>query len=245
MTLYNKPYGKGYTLNTKGESYVLNHWETLSHKELSNITGVGIRAIARFLNHKGCYKNKVKEKEQNDIVNLLGPYDGKITCSDACRILKNHNITFNWHKVNDALIQSGFKFLYDTGMKRVFIDGNKNNLKEENIILLTSKEYQYLCNIGNISNMKDDVLLSCIELAKLRLATNDIEEVYVAKNLKTGQVIKENNKTLISKRLTKRHSQYDDCKSIGENGERFIRDWIVTREIRKGDLRCQTKHLKS
>ena len=33
--------------------------------------------------------------------------------------------------------------------------------------------------------------------------------------------------------ITRRAAQYKDCKKIGENGERYIRDWVVTREIKE------------
>lgn len=234
MALYKEKYGGGFKLTKYGEKYVANNWENLTYKELSDITGVGTRSIARFLSRQGFYKRKVKEKEAELIISLLRSYEGKITCSDACSILeKYHNLTFNWHKVNKALKENGFKYLYDSGKTRVFIDGNKNNLREDNIVLLTPKEYEYLCNIDNITNMKNEILLSSIELAKLKVAKNSIQEMYIASNLNTGEVIKARNKSKISLMITRRHSQYEDCKKIGEKGERYIRDWVVTREIKE------------
>lgn len=129
--------------------------------------------------------------------------------------------------VRDSEIKSNIGL----GYIRVFVDGDKENLSPENIILLTKKEFKYLCRIAPIETLKNEILLSAIELARLRILTNSTKEVYTATNLKTGEVIKENNKTKISMRLTSRKGQYNDCKKIGENGERYIRDWKVERRI--------------
>lgn len=245
MTLYKTKIGRYYKLNDAGKQFIKENYYSMTTDELSETIGLSKPIIKRYATSIGYEKRKVgKEykKFKNKVLEILRPYSGYLQYEEMRSILRDkHNIDLTRDQMSLLVKDSGIESSYCKGFIKVFIDGDKDNLEISNIILLTKQEYKYLSKIADISTLKGDALLTAIELARFRIAKNSIEEVYVAKNKKTGKVLTSNCHTGISFKLTKRKGQYRDCKSIGENGERFIRDWVVTREIRKRSRYWNTK----
>ena len=236
MTLYKTKVGRYYKLNDAGRQFIKENYYSMTTDELSETIGLSKPIIKRYARSIGYEKRKVgKEyKEFKDkVLEILRPYSGYLQYEEMRIILRDkHDIDLTKDQMILLVKNSDIESSYCKGFIKVFIDGDKSNLELNNIILLTKQEYKYLGKIADISTLKGETLLAAIELARLRIARNSIDEVYVARNKKTGEVLTSNCHTAISLKLTKRNNQYRDCKSIGENGERFIRDWVVTREIR-------------
>lgn len=238
MTLYKSKIGRYFKLNENGKKFIRDNYYSMTYDELSDVIGLSKPIIKRYASSIGYEKRKVGDdylKFKNKVLDILRPFSGKLMFSEMLEILKDlYDIILTknqiYHLVKDSDIYSCIMFGGNKGV-RVFIDGNKDNLSPENIVLLTVKEYKYLTKIAPLKELKGDALLAAIELARLRIAKNKVEEVYIAKNLKTGEVRKASTKCKISKKITKRLGQYADCKKIGENGERYIRDWVVTRHV--------------
>lgn len=239
MTLYKTKIGRYYKLNDAGKQFIKENYYFMTTDELSETIGLSKPIIKRYANSIGYEKRKVgKEyKEFKDkVLEILRPYSGYLQYEEMRSILRDkHDIDLTKDQMLSLVKNSDIESSYCKGFIKVFIDGDKSNLELSNIILLTKQEYKYLSKITDISSLKGDAVLTAIELARFRIAKNSIDEVYVARNKKTGKVLTSNCHTGISFKLTKRGGQYRDCKSIGENGERYIRDWIVTREIRQGE----------
>lgn len=240
MTLYKTKVGRYYKLNDAGKQFIKENYYSMTTDELSEIIGFSKPIIKRYANSIGYEKRKVgKEyKEFKDkVLEILRPYSGYLQYEEMRNILRDkHNIDLTKDQMILLVKNSDIESSYCKGFIKVFIDGDKSNLELSNIILLTKQEYKYLSKIADISTLKGETLLAALELARFRIARNSIDEVYVARNKKIGAVLTSNCHTRISLKLTKRNNQYRDCKTIGENGERYIRDWVVTREIRKGEV---------
>lgn len=235
-TLYKSKHGKLFRLNDKGKEFIDENWEILTLSEMAKIIGISRTSIKNYMRKKG-YSKRLVGDSYNDfkerILEILKPYSGYLQYEEMRILLKDkHNISITKDQLLLIVKNSDIETSYSKGYIRVFIDGNKNNFNPNNIIMLTKKEHKYLRRIANVSTLRGEELLATIELVKLNIAINGIDDIYIAKNKKTGEVIKSEYHTEISKKITNRFGQYKDCKSIGENGERYIRDWVITREIR-------------
>lgn len=234
-TLYKTKCGKVYRLNDLGKTFIDDNWKYKTIDELATIIGLSEISVKNYMRKKGYVKRLTGlryEDFKDKVIEILRPYEGKLQYEEMRKILDDkYKIELTKDQMFSIAKDTGIESIYGKGYIRVFIDGNKNNLDPENIVLLTKAEHKALSRIAEIKSTSGQLLLASIELAKLRVAQNNIKEIYAATNLKTGQVIKADSHTKISNRLTKRNGQYKDCKTIGENGERYIRDWVVTRHI--------------
>lgn len=233
--LYKTKFGKVYRLNDLGKTLIDENWKCKTIDELATIIDISEVSVKNYMRKKGYVKRFTGRKYEDfkdKVVETLRPYEGKLQFEEMRKVLKNkHNIKLTKDQLVSIVKDSKLESIYGKGYIRVFVDGDKNNLDLDNIILLTKAEHKALSRFVSIKSTHGELLLAAIELAKLRVAKMNVKEVYTATNQKTGQVIKANSHTKISRKLTKRSSQYKDCKTIGENGERYIRDWVVTREV--------------
>ncbi|MCW6702106.1 hypothetical protein NH288_08395 [Anaerococcus sp. NML200537] len=234
-TLYKTKHGKTYRLNELGKEFIDNNWEHKTLDELATIIGISKVSIKNYMRRKGYVKRLTGQRYKgfkDKVVEILRPYENKLQYEEMRKLLNDkHNIKLTKDQLLLIVKDSKIESIYGKGYIRVFVDGDKNNLDLDNIILLTKAEHKALSRFVSIKSTHGELLLAAIELAKLRVAKMDVKEVYIATNQKTGQVIKADSHTKISKKLTKRNGQYKDCRSIGENGERYIREWVVTRKV--------------
>lgn len=235
--LYKRKVGKTYRLAKEGKKFIDQNWEDLTISEMSNVIGLSTTSIKHYMRKQDYSKRVTGENYKvfrEEVLSLLKPYSGYLIYEEMRKVLKDkHNIQLTRDQLYKLVKDSDIETSYSKKFIRVFIDGNKNNLEPDNIILLTREEHKYMSRILGEEKVTGDNLLAAIELARLNIAKNSIKEVYIARNLKTGQVKKARNKTEISLMITRRAAQYKDCKKIGEDGERYIRDWVVTREIKE------------
>lgn len=234
-TLYKTKHGKTYRLNELGKEFIDNNWEHKTLDELATIVGLSKTSVKNYMTKKGYIKRLTGQRYESfkdKVIEILNAYEGKLQFEEMRKVLNNkHNIKLTKDQLLSIVKDSKIESIYGKGYIRVFVDGDKNNLDLDNIILLTKAEHKALSRFVPIKSTHGELLLAAIELAKLRVEKMNVKEVYTAINQKTGQVIKADSHTKISRKLTRRDSQYKDCKSIGENGERYIRDWVVTREV--------------
>lgn len=235
--LYKRKAGKTYRLTDKGKEYIDQNWKDITIEEMAKVIGLSTTSIKYYMRKRGYSKRVTGEDYKNfreEVLSLLRPYSGYLLYEEMRKVLKDkYNIQLTEDQLYLLLKDSDIETCYSKKFIRAFIDGNKSNFEPENIILLTREEHKYMSRILRGEKVTGDNLLAAIELARLNIAKNSIEEVYIARNLKTGRVIKAKNKTEISLMITKRAAQYKDCKKIGEDGEKYIRDWVVTREIKE------------
>lgn len=234
-TLYKDKYGKTYRLNDLGKKYIDENWENKPINEIAKVIGLSDTSIKYYMKKKGYFKRLVGKdyKEfQDKVVSLLKPYNGKLQYIEMMKVLsEKHNINLTRDQLYQIVKDTELETPYGDGNIRVFIDGDKNNLEPNNIVVLSTKEHKYLLKMVDLNETTGDTLLAAIQLARFKVAKNSVKELYTATNIKTGEVIKSNYKTVISEKITNRRGQYDDCKKIGKNGERYMRDWIVERKI--------------
>lgn len=235
-TLYKDKRGKTYRLNDDGKAFIDRSWKHLTYNEMVEVIGLSKVSIQNYMRKKGYKKRAVgnRYKSLNERVEeILTPYSGKLQYNEMLRILEKEGIVLTRDQLYLHLQKNGIASSYGLGYIRVFIDRDRENLSPENIVMLTKREFKCLSKIDKKNEMTGDLLLAAIELARLRARKGMVNEVYIATNKRTGEVIEAKNHTTMSLKLTKRAGQYKDCKSIGEHGERYIRDWVVTRKIKK------------
>lgn len=235
-TLYKDKRGKTYRLNDDGKAFIDRSWKHLTYNEMAEVIGLSKVSIQNYMRKKGYKKRAVgnRYKSLNERVEeILTPYSGKLQYNEMLRILEKEGIVLTRDQLYLHLQKNGIASSYGLGYIRVFIDRDRENLSPENIVMLTKREFKCLSKIDKKNEMTGDLLLAAIELARLRARKGMVNEVYIATNKRTGEVIEAKNHTTMSLKLTKRAGQYKDCKSIGEHGERYIRDWVVTRKIKK------------
>lgn len=234
-TLYKTKCGKVYRLNDLGKEYIDNNWKHKTIYKMAKNIGLSEVSVKNYMRKKGYVKRLTGLRYENfkgKVVEILRTYEGKLQYEEMRKVLDGkYKIELTKDQVFSIAKDAGIGSIYGKGYIRVFVDGDKNNFDLDNIILLTKAEHKALSKIVEIKLTSGQLLLAAIELAKLRVAQINVKEIYIATNLKTGQVIKADSHTKISRELTKRNSQYKDCKKIGKNGERYIRDWVVTREV--------------
>lgn len=235
-TLYKDKKGKTYRLNDDGKRFIDQSWKHMTYDEMAEVIGLSKVSIQNYMRKKGYKKRAVgnRYKSLNERVEeILTPYSGKLQYNEMQRILEEEGIVLTRDQLYLHLQKNGIASSYGLGYIRVFIDRDRENLSPENIVMLTKREFKCLSKIDKKNEMIGDLLLAAIELARLRARKGMVNEVYIATNKRTGEVIEAKNHTTMSLKLTKRAGQYKDCKSIGEHGERYIRDWVVTRKIKK------------
>lgn len=235
-TLYKDKKGKTYRLNDDGKRFIDQSWKHMTYDEMAEVIGLSKVSIQNYMRKKGYKKRAVgnRYKSLNERVEeILTPYSGKLQYNEMQRILEEEGIVLTRDQLYLHLQKNGIASSYGLGYIRVFIDRDRENLSPENIVMLTKREFKCLSKIDKKNEMTGDLLLAAIELARLRARKGLVNEVYIATNKRTGEVIEANNHTAMSLKLTKRAGQYKDCKSIGEHGERYIRDWVVIRKIKK------------
>ena len=235
-TLYKDKKGKTYRLNDDGKKFIDQSWKHMTYNEMAEVIGLSKVSIQNYMRKKGYKKRAVgnRYKSLNERVKeILTPYSGKLQYNEMQRILEEEGIVLTRDQLYLHLQKNGIASSYGLGYIRVFIDRDRENLSPENIVMLTKREFKCLSKIDKKNEMTGDLLLAAIELARLRARKGMVNEVYIATNKRTGEVIEAKNHTTMSLKLTKRAGQYKDCKSIGEHGERYIRDWVVTRKIKK------------
>lgn len=235
-TLYKDKKGKTYRLNDDGKKFIDESWKHMTYDEMAEVIGLSKVSIQNYMRKKGYKKRAVgkRYKSLNERVEeILTPYSGKLQYNEMQKVLEDEGIVLTRDQLYLHLQKNGIASSYGLGYIRVFVDRDKENLSPENIVMLTKREFKCLSKIDRKNEMTGDLLLAAIELARLRARKGTVNEVYIATNKRTGEVIEAKNHTTMSLKLTKRAGQYKDCKSIGEHGERYIRDWIVTRKIKK------------
>lgn len=235
-TLYKDKKGKTYRLNDDGKKFIDESWKHMTYDEMAEVIGLSKVSIQNYMRKKGYKKRAVgnRYKSLNERVEeILAPYSGKLQYNEMQKILEEEGIVLTRDQLYLHLQKNGIASSYGLGYIRVFIDRDRENLSPENIVMLTKREFKCLSKIDKKNEMTGDLLLAAIELARLRARKGMVNEVYIATNKRTGEVIEAKNHTTMSLKLTKRAGQYKDCKSIGEHGERYIRDWVVIRKIKK------------
>lgn len=238
-TSYKDRKGKTYRLNDEGKEFIDRSWRCLTLHEMAEVIGLSKVSIQNYMRKKGYKKRAVGDRYRalnERVKEILTPYSGKLQYNEMQKILDEEGIVLTRDQLYLHLQKNDIASSYGLGYIRVFIDKDKENLSPENIVMLTKREFKCLSKIDKKNEMTGDLLLAAIELARLRARKGMVNEVYIATNKRTGEVIEAKNHTTMSLKLTKRAGQYKDCKSIGEHGERYIRDWVVTRKIKKQEM---------
>lgn len=228
MVLLNK---KSWRLSEKDKEYILKNYQTKEYKEISKDIGFSTVTIYSFVKSQGLKKRKTrKDVKVGEVEEIIKVYNGKINNKELLQIVNTKlNTDYTYDVLYELAKDLGFKaFSGNRGkIRRLFVDGDRNNLDINNIMLIDGKLYRSIVRMDRTP----ETAKAIIDLARFNKELKNYEVTYVARNLKKSQVVKSNTRTGIALKIGYERGAYAKRKTIGENGGKIIGDWEVTREV--------------
>lgn len=169
------------------KEFVIKNFNKMSLREMARRLEIGNTRTSEIARENGLYShdyiNGVKKSEIKKIMNL---YSGKVTKLELMKILKDKlDLTFSYASVKLWGRRFGFKTLNQKGKEpesRFFIDGNKDNLAVDNILMLPRNIGCHLLD----RNLTGDSLITMAKALKLQRLAYDLLESWLAVNIETG-----------------------------------------------------------
>ena len=188
MVLSNK---KTWKLSEDDKEFILNNYNSCRNIDLAKMFNVHDSAISNVLNCAGIYKDRVIAKEiggkkrcinKEKLYKLIRIYEGKVTYTEMVEIVREElGYEMTRQSIGYHTRKIGVKsFKTPKGIRRcshrLYLDGNKNNLSLENIIIVNDRVYQLIKRDLRSNTYVGDSLLTLIKIAELRRKTIDREK---------------------------------------------------------------------
>lgn len=191
MVLSNK---KSWKLSEKDKSFILNNYKNYNQKELAGMFGVTQPCISKLLIQNGKkYRGHFKKSENHpsklfvkgipkkQVYDLMMKYDGKITISEMGEIIKSYlGISLGRTTINRYAKNIGFKSYKNHSKKecekRLFLNGDESDLRQDNIIIIKNKTYNFLRNEYEKNLHTGELLKTLIMIADLNLMASKLED---------------------------------------------------------------------
>ena len=219
------------------KEFILKNFTKLSGREMARRLDMGNTQVSKILRENGIYADDyINGVKKSDIEKIMKDYSGKVTKVELMKIIKDRlDLNLSYSSIKLWGRRFGFKTINQKGKDaetRFFIDGNKDNLEVNNILMLPSNIGCHL--LGR--NLTGDSLMTMAKALELQRLTYDLLESWIAVNIETGAKVE--TKTL--KELSEICGFA--CSNVHKNKRDFDRSvvtkgWIVSKQF--GNLKAK------
>lgn len=219
------------------KEFILKNFTKLSGREMARRLDISSSIVSVILRENGIYADDyINGVKKSDIKKIMDEYSGKVTKVELMKIIKDRlDIDLSYASIKLWGRRFGFKTINQKGKDaetRFFIDGNKDNLEVNNILMLPSNIGCHL--LGR--NLTGDSLMTMAKALELQRLTYDLLESWIAVNIETGAKVE--TKTL--KELSEICGFA--CSNVHKNKRDFDRSvvtkgWIVSKQF--GNLKAK------
>ena len=213
------------------KEFILKNFNKLSGREMARRLDMGSTRVSKILRENGIYEDDyINGVKKSDIKKIMNDYSGKVTKVELMTIIKDRlDLNLSYSSIKLWGRRFGFKTINQKGKDaetRFFIDGNKDNLEVDNILMLPSNIGCHL--LGR--NLTGDSLMTMAKALELQRLTYDLLESWIAVNIETGAKVE--TKTL--KELSEICGFA--CSNVHKNKRDFDRSvvtkgWIVSKQF--------------
>ncbi|WP_277251284.1 hypothetical protein [Peptoniphilus vaginalis] len=213
------------------KEFILKNFNKLSGREMARRLDMGSTRVSKILRENGIYADDyINGVKKSDIKKIMNDYSGKVTKVELMTIIKDRlDLNLSYSSIKLWGRRFGFKTINQKGKDaetRFFIDGNKDNLEVDNILMLPSNIGCHL--LGR--NLTGDSLMTMAKALELQRLTYDLLESWIAVNIETGAKVE--TKTL--KELSEICGFA--CSNVHKNKRDFDRSvvtkgWIVSKQF--------------
>ena len=219
------------------KEFILKNFTKLSGREMARRLDISSSIVSATLRENGIYANDyINGVKKSDIKKIMNEYSGKVTKVELMQIIKDRlDIDLSYASIKLWGRRFGFKTINQKGKDaetRFFIDGNKDNLEVDNILMLPRNIGCHL--LGR--NLTGDSLMTMAKALELQRLTYDLLESWIAVNIETGAKVE--TKTL--KELSEICGFA--CSNVHKNKRDFdmsvvTKGWIVSKQF--GNLKAK------
>ncbi len=219
-------------LSKREKAFIIENYQELSAKEIANKLGIKkarVQYCAYVLRLKK--RNLAANVDMKRVREILKKYNGKLRIGELFKIANKEigeNYTFDQFYTAMTKEDRCMFFNGQNGnVRRIFIDGNKDNLDADNIFICDAITYRNLNRIGFDEN-NFDLILNFVQLNNA-IAENGFE--YIAINTITGEVKKDTSAPKLCKALGFERNAYHKRKSRGKQGGVMVGNWEILRKV--------------
>lgn len=213
------------------KEFILKNFTKLSGREMARRLDMGNTQVSKILRENGIYADDyINGVKKSDIKKIMKDYSGKVTKVELMKIIKDRlDLNLSYSSIKLWGRRFGFRTINQKGKDsetRFFLDGNKDNLAVDNILMLPSNIGCHL--LGR--NLTGDSLMTMAKALELQRLTYDLLESWLAVNIETGAKVE--TKTL--KELAEICGF--TCSNVHKNKRDFDRSvvtkgWIVSKQF--------------
>ena len=161
-------------LSNKQIEFVLNNYKNYSYNQLGKMLGVHQSTIGRIVKRNGLSKI---EKPNKLLSEFIINYSGKVTIIELQKIIRNEfKVNLGYEAVRWKCKKCGFKSFSTKNKQenqcRLFLDGNKNNLDKDNIIIVSKRLYNSISRHLK-KGYTGELLVTLIKAGELSLYASD------------------------------------------------------------------------
>lgn len=169
------------------KEFILKNFNKLSGREMARRLDMGSSRVSLILRENGIYADDyINGVKKSDIKKIMNDYSGKVTKIELMTIIKDRlDLNLSYSSIKLWGRRFGFKTINQKGKDaetRFFIDGNKDNLAVDNILMLPSNIGCHL--LGR--NLTGNSLMTMAKALELQRLTYDLLESWLAVNIETG-----------------------------------------------------------
>ena len=169
------------------KEFILKNFIKLSGREMARRFDISSSMVSAILRGNGIYaEDYINGVKKSDVKKIMEDYSGKVTKVELMKIIKDRlDLDLSYSSIKLWGRRFGFKTINQKGKDaetRFFIDGNKDNLEVDNILMLPRNIGCHL--LGR--NLTGDSLLTMAKALKLQRLTYDLLESWLAVNIETG-----------------------------------------------------------
>lgn len=219
------------------KEFILKNFTKLSGREMARRLDISSSIVSETLRENGIYaEDYLKGVKKSDIKKIMNEYSGKVTKVELMKIIKDRlDIDLSYASIKLWGRRLGFKTINQKGKDsetRFFIDGNKDNLAVDNILMLPRNIGCHL--LGR--NLTGDSLMTMVKALELQRLTYDVLESWIAVNIETGAKVETRTLKELSEicRFT-----YSNVHANKKDFDRSVvtKGWIVSKQF--GNLKAK------
>ena len=213
------------------KEFILKNFNKLSGREMARRLDMGSSRVSLILRENGIYADDyINGVKKSDIKKIMNDYSGKVTKIELMTIIKDRlDLNLSYSSIKLWGRRFGFKTINQKGKDaetRFFIDGNKDNLAVDNILMLPSNIGCHL--LGR--NLTGNSLITMAKALKLQRLAYDLLESWLAVNIETGAKVETKTLKELAEICGFTYSNVHANKK-DFNGSVVTKGWIVSKQF--------------
>lgn len=225
-------FGYGNRLTDKQKKYILINYKKMLYKDIAKELGCTEGTVYNVVKKCGFSKRKyLSDFNIDHIANFSEPYSGKLHMSELRdEYFRATGIDVPIDTFKRIVKRTNFVPYRDTNRTRWFLNGNKKDLHFDNITLISDRVMRRLRKHNTHKTTDRETTKAAIEVENLISLIVDKKILYVATNLKTGQVKTFESASSLNRGLHCRDQAWRKRKTR-EDGSKNIKGWNVRKVV--------------